>query len=208
MPDRIRVLCVDDHLIVREGIALILDRQPDLRVVASTSSGEEAVQLYETIRPDITLMDLQLGGMSGTEAIRKIREIDPNARIIVLTVLQGDEDIYRALEAGAVTYLMKDALSAELIRVIRDVHAGLQPLPKHVEARLAERNAGSALTVREVQIVELICQGMRNKEIAGVLGISDRTTEVHVRNILAKLDVKDRTAVVRVALRRGIVHVK
>src|SRR5687767_11973230 len=124
---RIRILCTDDHQIVREGIALIINRQPDMQVVGSASSGEEAIALFRGLRPDVTLMDLQLGAMSGVDAIRAIRQEDAGARIVVLTVYQGDEDIYRALEAGASTYLLKDTLSADLIRVIRDVHAGRQP---------------------------------------------------------------------------------
>lgn len=205
---RIRVLSVDDHVIVREGIALVVDRQPDMHVIASTASGEECLELYARLRPDITLMDLQLGDTSGLDAIRRLRVLDPSARIIVLTVLQGDEDIFRALEAGAVTYLLKDTLSADLVRVIRDVHAGRRPLRQDLQDRLAERSAGSTLTAREIQIVELIYQGMRNKEVAAALGISHKTTEVHVRNIFMKLDVKDRTAAVKVALRRGIIHLK
>ncbi|MGE3507950.1 MAG: response regulator [Vicinamibacterales bacterium] len=202
----IRVLCVDDHRIVREGIALIIDRQPDMAVVGSAASGEEAVGLFRECLPDVTLMDLQLGGMSGVEAIRAIKAFAPNARIVVLTMYSGDEDIYRALQAGAVTYLLKDTLSDDLIRVVREVHGGKQPIGPDVEARLAERAARPHLTPREIQVVELIAQGMRNKEIAATLGISEETAQVHVKNILAKLKVKDRTAVVSVALRRGIIH--
>lgn len=204
---RIRVLCVDDHRIVREGIALIIGRQPDMTVVATAASGEEAVALCRRYRPDVTLMDLQLGGMSGLEAIRAIRRHDPTARIVVLTMYQGDEDIYRSLNAGAVTYLLKDTLSDDLVRVIREVHQGTPSLSPDVAARLAERAAKPALTGREVQVIELIAQGMRNKEIAASLGISEETAQVHVKNILAKLDVKDRTAAVTVALRRGIIHI-
>lgn len=202
----IRVLCVDDHRIVREGIALIIDRQPDMAAVGSAASGEEAVGLFRECQPDVTLMDLQLGGMSGVDAIRAIRAFAPDARIVVLTMYSGDEDIYRALQAGAVTYLLKDTLSDDLIRVVREVHGGKQPIGPDVEARLAERAARPHLTPREIQVVELIAQGMRNKEIAATLGISEETAQVHVKNILAKLKVKDRTAVVSVALRRGIIH--
>lgn len=203
---KIRVLCVDDHRIVREGIALIIDRQPDMEVVGSAASGQEAVDLFRACRPDVTLMDLQLGAMGGVDAIRAIKVDAPEARIVVLTMYSGDEDIYRALKAGAVTYLLKDTLSDDLIRVVREVHRGEQPLGPDVEARLAERATRPHLTPREVQVVELIAQGMRNKEIAAALGISEETAQVHVKNILAKLKVKDRTAVVSVALRRGIIH--
>jgi DNA-binding NarL/FixJ family response regulator len=204
---RIRVLCVDDHRIVRDGISLIIGRQPDMEVVGSASSGEESVELFRRCNPDVTLMDLQLGSMSGVEAIRAIKSQDEAARIVVLTMYSGDEDIYRALEAGAVTYLLKDTLSDDLIRVVRDVHEGKQPISPHVEARLAERAARPHLTPREVQVIELIAQGMRNKEIAATLGISEETAQVHVKNILSKLKVKDRTAAVSVALRRGIIHI-
>jgi DNA-binding NarL/FixJ family response regulator len=202
----IRVMCVDDHRIVREGISLIIDRQPDMEVVGSAASGEESVELFQRCRPDVTLMDLQLRSMSGVEAIRAIRRQDEDARIVVLTMYSGDEDIHRALEAGATTYLLKDTLSDDLIRVVREVHEGKQPIGADVEARLAERAGRPRLTSREVQVLELIAQGMRNKEIAAALGISEETAQVHVKNILSKLKVKDRTAAVNVALRRGIIH--
>ena len=203
---RIRVLCVDDHRIVREGISLIINRQSDMEVVALAASGEEAVALHRKYRPDVTLMDLQLGAMSGVEAIRAIRSENATANIVVLTMYQGDEDIYRALEAGATTYLLKDTLSDDLIRIVREVHAGRSPIRPEVEARLAERAARPALTAREVEVLELIAEGMRNKEIAVTLGISEQTAKVHVKNILAKLGVSDRAAVIPVALRRGIIH--
>jgi two-component system NarL family response regulator len=204
---KIRVLCVDDHRIVREGLTLILGRQSDIEVVGSASSGKEAVDLFRRLQPDVTLMDLQLGEMSGVEAIRAIRQHAPAARIVVLTMYQGDEDIYRAFEAGAVTYLLKDTLSDDLVRVVRLVHAGEQPMIPGVVARLAERAANPTLTSRETQVIELIAQGLRNKEIGVSLGISEETAHVHVRNILAKLKVKDRSAAINVALRRGIIHI-
>lgn len=203
----VRVLCVDDHRLVREGIALIIEQQPDMEVVGSARTGEEAIDLFRQHHPDVTLMDLQLGSVSGIEAIRAIRREDASARVVVLTMYQGDEDIYRALEAGAVTYLLKDMLSDDLIRVVRDVHAGKQPIMPDVEARLAERASKSTLTRREVQVIELVSQGMRNKEIAAALGIGEETAQVHVKNILAKLQVQDRTAAINVALRRGFIHI-
>jgi len=207
-PPRIRVLCVDDHRIVREGLALIVNHQADMEVVGVASSGEESVELFMKLLPDITLMDLQLGAMSGVEAIRAIRKQAPTARIVVLTMYQGDEDIYRALQAGAATYILKDTLSDDLIRVVHEVHAGKHPVMPDVEARLAERAANPTLTPREIQVIELVSQGMRNKELAAELGISEETAHVHVRNILTKLKVKDRSAAITVAYRRGIIHLR
>jgi two-component system NarL family response regulator len=205
---RIRVLCVDDHRIVREGVALIIKRQTDMDVVGVAATGEEAIELFKSCHPDVTLMDLRLRGMSGVEAIKAIRRLDPSARVVVLTMYQGDEDIYRALEAGATTYLLKDTLADDLIQVIRDVKAGKQPgVSPEVQARLAERSVRPELTPRELEILQLISQGMQNKEIAASLGISEATAQVHVKNILAKLDVRHRTAALNVALRRGIVHI-
>jgi two-component system NarL family response regulator len=204
----IRVLCVEDHRIVREGIGLIIDAQRDMKVVASAATGEEAVSLFRRHRPDVTLMDLQLPGISGLDAIRQIRAHDQAARIVVLTMYEGDEDIYRALQGGATTYLLKDTISDDLIHVIRQVYAGERPIPQAVKTRLAERDTSAVLTTRELQVMELIAEGRRNKEIAAALGISDETTQVHVKNILLKLKVHDRTAAVRVALRRGFIHVK
>ena len=203
----IRILCVDDHRIVREGIASLIDRQPDMRVVASAASGEEAIDLFLEHRPDITVMDLQLGVMDGITAIKIIRRKSPEARIVVLTMRRGDEDIHRALEAGASTYLMKDTISDDLIRVLREVQAGEHPIPADVEARLAERATSATLTDREIQVMELVAQGMRNKEIGVSLGISETTVQVHVKNILAKLKVQDRSGAISAAIRRGIIHI-
>ena len=205
---RIRVLCVDDHRIVREGIGLIIARQPDMEVVGSAATGEEAVAVFKRERPDVTLMDLQLPTMSGLEAIHAIRREDADARIIVLTMYQGDEDIHRALAAGATTYLLKDTLSDDLIRFVREVHAGRRPIRADVKARLDERATQPTLTPREVQVMELVSDGRRNKEIAVLLGISEETVQVHLKNIFAKLKVGERTAAVNVAIRRGIVHIK
>jgi DNA-binding NarL/FixJ family response regulator len=208
MKSRIRVLCVDDHRIVREGIGLIIARQADMEVVGSAATGEDAVLQFRRERPDVTLMDLQLPTMSGLDAIRSIRREDADARIIVLTMYQGDEDIHRALSAGATTYLLKDTLSDDLIRFVREVHAGRSPIRADVKARLDERAGQPTLTPREVQVMELVSEGRRNKEIATLLGISEETVQVHLKNIFVKLKVGERTAAVNVALRRGIVHIK
>ena len=206
--ERIRVFCVDDHRVMLDGLALLIGRQPDMEVVGSATHGEQAVDDVSRVKPDVTLMDLQLPGVSGLDAIRQIRRADPVARIVVLTMYQGDEDIYRALEAGAATYLLKDSLSEDLVRVIREVHTGGRPVMPDVEAALAGRRKQPPLTPREVDVVRLIAEGMRNKEIAVTLGISEQTAKVHVKNILAKLSVSDRSAVIPVALRRGIIHLQ
>ena len=209
MEQRITVLCVDDHRLVREGIGLIIDRQRDMKVVASAANGQEAVDLFTRYRPDVTLMDLQLGAMTGVQTIKAIRRQAPAARIVALTTYEGDEDIYRALEAGAVTYLLKNTVSDDLICVVREVHQGLQPkLPAAVQSRLAERSQRPTLTPRELEVVELIGVGMQNKEIGASLGITEETVQVHVKNILAKLGARDRTAAIAVAARRGIIHLR
>jgi DNA-binding NarL/FixJ family response regulator len=204
----IRVLCVDDHRIVREGLAMLIARQGDMEVAGLAGSGEEALELYSRLRPHVTLMDLQLGRMTGVDAISAIRRIDAQARIVVLTMFHGDEDIFRALEAGAATYVLKDAAFADLVQAIRQVHEGRQPsMSPEVRAQLASRAARPALTPREVEIIDLIRRGLRNREIAAVCGISEETVQTHVKNILLKLDAQDRTAAVNVALSRGIIHV-
>jgi DNA-binding NarL/FixJ family response regulator len=203
---KIRILCVDDHRLVLNGIELMIGRQPDMSVVGSATTGEEAVSLFQQHRPDITLMDLQLPVMTGLEAIRAIRHVSPDARIIVLTMYHGDEDIHRALAAGAATYLLKDMLSDDLMRVIREVHAGQRALLPEIQVRLDERATRPSLTPREVQVTELVGRGLRNKEIATELRISEETVQVHVKSILTKLGVNDRTAAVNVAMRRGIIH--
>jgi DNA-binding NarL/FixJ family response regulator len=197
---------VDDHRLVLAGIELMIGRQPDMTVVGSATTGEEAVSLFRQHKPDITLMDLQLPVMTGLEAIRAIRHLSPDSRIIVLTMYHGDEDIHRALAAGAWTYLLKDMLSDDLMRVIREVHAGQRLLLPDVQVRLDERATRPSLTPREVQVTELIGRGLRNKEIASELHISEETVQVHVKSILTKLSVNDRTAAVNVAMRRGIIH--
>lgn len=204
---RIRVLCVDDHRVVREGIAALLGRQSDLDVVAAAATGLQAVELYRAHRPDVVVMDLQMPGMGGLEAIEVIRGEWPEARIVVLTMYHGDEDIYRAVEAGAATYLLKEAIFDDLARVVREVYNGSSRLPADVERILASRSTGDALTGREVEVLELVGQGLSNKDIASALGIAQETAKVHVKNILRKLGVADRTAAVTTALKRGILHV-
>jgi DNA-binding NarL/FixJ family response regulator len=202
----ISVLYVEDHTVVREAISRFIDLQPDMKVIASAPTGEEGVQLYAKYHPDVTLMDLQLPRMSGLQAIEAIRDLDAEARVVVLTMYHGDEDIYRALKAGAATYLLKDTLSDDLVRVIREVHEGRRPYSSELEVRLADRSGAPTLTPREIQVIELVSQGMRNKEIAAALGISKETADAHLKHILAKLGVNDRTAAVNIALRRGIIH--
>ena len=203
----ITVLCVDDHRIVREGLSMIINGEPDMTVVDAAATGGEAIARYRQHAPDITLMDLQLPDMGGVDAIRAIRELDHDARIIVLTMYKGDEDIHRALGAGASTYLLKDAIADDLPRIVREVHAGLRRLPLDVQARLEEREAQPALTSREVEVMKLVAAGRRDKEIAIALSISNLTVRVHVKNIFAKLGVGDRTEAMSVAIRRGIIHI-
>ena len=203
---RIRVMCVDDHRVMLDGLSLLIGRQPDMEVVASATNVDDAVVEFARVRPDVTLMDLQLPRTNGLDGIKQIRATAPDARIVVLTMYQGDEDIYRSLEAGAATYVLKDALSDELVTVIRQVHEGNRPMPAAVEAQLETRRQQPPLTLREVQVVRLIADGLRNKEIAVALGISEQTAKVHVKNILSKLRVNDRAAVIAVAARRGIFH--
>ena len=207
MSSAIRVLCVDDHRLMREGIVRIVSLQPDIAVVAEARNGQEAVQQFEQHRPDVTLMDLQLPVMNGLQAIRAIKKVDPNARVVVLTMYQGDEDIYRALQAGAAAYLLKDSVPDDLIRVIREVHAGNQIISDDMAARLAARATQPSLTERELQVLELLAEGQRNKEIAATLSISEDTARTHIKSIFFKFNVHDRTAALAEAVRRGIVHI-
>ena len=204
----IRVMCVEDHRIVREGLALIINQEPDMTIVGACATGDEAVEMYRTAKPDVTLMDLRLGATSGVDAIKAIRKDDPNARIIVLTMYEGDEDIFRAHQAGATTYLLKDTLSSDLVRVVREVHGGQRPVLPEVQARLSERASMPTLTPREVEVLQLISQGLRNKEVGAMLGITEGTVQIHVKNIFAKLGVNDRTGAVQVAVRRGLIHMR
>ena len=202
----ITVLCVDDHPLVLDGIMQKINRQPDMTVVATATNGRQAVDLFKRHRPDVTVMDLQLPGMSGLDAIQAIRTENPKARIVVLTMYQGDEDIFRALKSGAATYLLKDTPSDELVRAVRDVHLGLSSLPANVAQRLGTRPFDEGLTARGMEVLRLLAAGMRNKEIAAALDISQETVQGHVKKILRTLEVNDRTAAVTVAIRRGIIR--
>lgn len=200
---KIRVLCVDDHVVVLRGLAAILAQEPDIELVACMTSAQEAIEKYTYYQPDVTLMDLQLPGMSGFDAIRAIRKEAPSAHILVLTMHQGSEDIRRALEAGASGYLFKNTLADNLVNLIRDVHAGRSAL---AEAAAANTPTEPVLSPREVEVMQMIANGMRNKEIGAALGISEETVHTHLRSIFAKLHVHDRTLALAVAVRRGILH--
>jgi DNA-binding NarL/FixJ family response regulator len=199
---------VDDHAVVRDGLALIINLQTDMEVIGSAATGEEGVDLVTTLTPDVTLMDLELPRMNGVAATAAIRRTMPNARIVILTVHQGNEDIFRALQAGAATYIMKDTLTKDLIDVIRQVHAGEPALPTDIASRLADRARGGTLTGREVEVLELMSVGLANRDIGAALEISDQTVHAHVRNIFAKLEVGDRVGAVTEGLRRGIIHLR
>ncbi len=207
MPAQIRVLCVDDHRLMREGIVRIVSLQPDIVVVAEARNGEEAVEQFLKHRPDVTLMDMQMPVMSGLQAIRAIKRAQPDARVVVLTMYQGDEDIYRALQAGATSYLLKDSVPDDLIRVIREAHAGNPTMSDDLAAKLASRAGQPALTDRELQVLDLLAAGQRNKEIAATLSISEDTARTHIKSIFVKFNVHDRTAALAEAVRRGIVHI-
>ena len=202
----IRLLCVDDHRLVRKGVARLIDLEPDMKVIAEASNGVEAVAQFKRHAPDVTLMDLELPRMDGIEAIAAIRKEQSNARIIVLTMYQGDEDIHRAIQAGAAAYLLKDTVPEVLIKVIRDVHGGRRVFPPQVVAAI-ERHAGQpALTSRELEVLELLAAGKRTKEIAVALGVTMDTANAHIKNIYSKFALHGRTAVVTEAIRRGFIR--
>lgn len=205
-PTRIRILVVDDHPITRIGIAAIIEATPDMTAVAQAGSGEEAVALFEKHLPDITLMDLRLPGMSGVGAIRAIIARHPNAKFVVLTTYEGDEDIHQALEAGARSYIIKGMPHDALVSALRRVQAGGRFLPPPVSRALSSRLPNSDLSVREREVLDLIVKGRSNKEIATELGITESTVKCHVSVILMRLNVSDRTQAVVTALRRGLVH--
>jgi two-component system NarL family response regulator len=202
----IRVLVVDDHPVVCRGLSAILKAEPDMEVAGQAANGRQAVELYRTLRPDVTLMDLRMPVMSGVEAIREIRNEFRNAAFVVLTTYQGDEDIHRALEAGALAYLLKGMSDHELIEAIRAVHSGLRYIPKPIVDVLANRPARSELSSRERQILALIVRGMSNRQIGDELGIAEATVKWHVNLILSRLNVADRTQAAIAALNRGIVE--
>jgi two-component system NarL family response regulator len=206
MDELIQIMVVDDHHIVRQGLVALIGTLPDMKVVAQASDGAEAVDLYRAHRPDITLMDLRLPKQNGVDAITRIREEFPSARIIVLTTFDGDEDIYRALQAGAKGYLLKGMNADELTDAIRTVHGGKSRIPAIVAERLAERMGGPSLTGRELDVLKRIVGGRSNKEIASDLFISEATVKTHINSILSKLGVNDRTQAATTALQRGIVH--
>jgi DNA-binding NarL/FixJ family response regulator len=199
-------MIADDHHIVRQGLVALLKTVKDFTVVAEAPDGQEAVRLYHQHRPDVTLMDLRMPKLGGVEAVAEIRSKHPAARIIVLTTFDGDEDIYRALQAGAKGYLLKGMFGEELIEAIRAVHAGKSRIPSAIAERLADRMGGPGLTSRELSVLQLIVAGKSNKEIGAELGISEATVKTHINSILSKLGVADRTQAATSALQRGIVH--
>ena len=208
MNEPIRILVVDDHAIVRKGLVALLNTVEGLSVVGEASDGEEAIQAHRVHKPDVTLMDLRLPKIGGADAIARIRQESPAARIIVLTTFDGDEDIFRALQAGAKGYLLKGMDAAELTDAIRTVYAGKSKIPAFVAEKLAERMGGPALTARELEVLKRIVAGRSNKEIAGDLHISEATVKTHINSILSKLGVSDRTQAATSALQRGIVYLE
>jgi DNA-binding NarL/FixJ family response regulator len=199
-------MVVEDHHIVRQGLVALLNTVADMTVVAEASDGKDALDLFRQHQPDVTLMDLRLPNMSGVEAVTEIRKQFATARIIVLTTFDGDEDIYRALQAGARGYLLKGMFGEELMDAIRAVHAGKSRIPAVIAERLALRMGGSPLTTRELDVLKLIVAGKSNKEIGAELAISEATVKTHINSILSKLSVTDRTQAATTALQRGLVH--
>ena len=202
----IRVLCVDDHPIVRKGIASLLANETDVVLVGEASNGKEAVRLFRMFRPDVTLMDLRMPDMDGIAAARAIRSEFPEARIIALTSYDGDQDIYQALEAGVRGYLLKEMVHTDVLRAIRTVHSGKRLMPPEVAERLSEYFPQIALTPREVEVLSFVANGLANKDIANHLGTASGTIKMHVQNIIGKLGAADRTHAVTIALERGILH--
>jgi DNA-binding NarL/FixJ family response regulator len=206
MTPPIRILTADDHHLIRAGVAAFLATEPELKVVAEAANGEEALEKYREMRPDLVLMDLNMPLMDGLAATRAILEEFPDARIVALTTYEGDEDIYRALDAGAVGYLVKDMLAAEVVKVIRLVMSGRRGIPPTVAAKLAEHTPRIPLTPRETEVISLVATGMTNAQIGERIGRTEETVKVHVKNILQKLDARDRTEAVTVAVRRGFIR--
>lgn len=201
---KIRLLLVDDHLVVRIGLRSLLEVQPDLQIVGEAAGGVAAVAAFAKLQPDVTLMDLRMPDMNGAEAIAAIRRQNPNARVLVLTTYDYDEDVYRALEAGAAGYLVKNTDSGPLLDLIRGIHAGTYRLPQAVADRLAQRRAAPELTPRELEVLVLIVKGQSNKEIGATLSLAENTVKNHVKMILEKLRVADRTQAATTALQRGL----
>ena len=206
MSDKIRLIVIDDQAVVRQGFVALINTVADMEVIAEGINGEQAIDLYRQHKPDVMLIDLRMPVVGGVEAIATIKSEFPEARMIVLTTYDGDEDIYRSLQAGAKGYLLKDMFFEELETAIRSVHAGARRIPAVIAERLAERMAGSILTTRELEVLELIVRGRSNKEIASELKISEATVKSHVNNVLSKLGVTDRTQAATTALQRGLVH--
>jgi two-component system, NarL family, response regulator len=201
----IRILTVDDHALLRGGIAALVSTQPDMKLVAEASNGREAIQLFRSLRPDVTLMDVQMPEIDGVEALIAIRSEFPKARVIVLTTYDGDVHAMRALKAGAQAYLLKGLLQKELLDTIRDVHAGRKRIGPEIAAKLADHVSDDALSAREVDVLRLIAKGNSNKAIADQLSVSEDTVKGHVKSILSKLGANDRTHAVTIGLKRGII---